>query len=219
MTAEESQIREKFEALSDGIRNKKIGIAVNAASFAYTGLTVGGPIGAAVGAALGTLIGLWGMRGYRQSVYAELEAAGMISRPRTRYRSIWDRYISEEPGFLRYPGGEAVGYAVIEVLTDRYPRRTQQEIDAEAYAIVKTFAQFRRNNPDVPIEIAAEVILLMNGIRRNAQTGNYEPFTLEFPEEPPPVEQPPAAEPLSQRKIAWGLAAAALVILALRSRK
>ncbi|KKN15018.1 hypothetical protein LCGC14_0990200 [marine sediment metagenome] len=219
MTEEQSQARAQFEALSEGIRNKKIGIAVNAASFAYTGFTVGGPIGAGVGAALGTLIGLWGMKSYRERVYAELEAAGMISRPRTRYRSIWDRYISEEPGFLRYPGGEAVGYAVIEVLTDQYPTMSEQEISAEAYAIVKVFHQFRRSNPDVPIEIAAEVILLMNGIRRNPQTGNYEPFTLEFPEEPPPVEQPPAAEPLSETKIAWGLAAAALAILAFRSRK
>ena len=219
MTPEESQIREKFEALSEGIRNKKIGIAVNAASFAYTGFTIGGPIGAGVGAALGTLIGLWGMKGYRQRVYAELEAAGMISRRRTRHRSIWERYVSEEPGFLRYPGGEAVGYAVIEVLTSQFPGMSQEKLNAEAYAAVKTFARFRRSNPDVPIEIAAEVILLMNGIRRNAQTGNYEAFTLEFPEEPPPVEQPTAAEPLSETKIAWGLAVAALAILALTRRK
>jgi hypothetical protein len=136
---------------------------------------------------------------------------------------VWSRYVSDTPAFFRYPHSEVVGDAVIEVLTDQYPRMTEQDINAAAYRVVKTFAQFQRNNPDVPIEIAGEVILLLNEIRRNPQTGNYERFNLEFPEEPGPVERPPGAEtlakPLSETTIAWGLAAAALVILALRRTK
>lgn len=220
---EAEQRRATFEALSDGMRNKKIGIAVNAATFAYTGFTIGGPIGAGVGAALGTLIGLWGLKSYRTRVYAELEAAGMVSRPRFRSRSVWDRYISDTPGFFRYPHSEVVGDAVIEILTRQYPGMSQDDVNAAAYRVVKTFDTFRRNNPDVPVEIVAEVILLLNGIRRNPQTGNYERFILEFPEDPPSGERPPSGEtfakPLSETKIAWGLAAAALIILAFRRKK
>lgn len=216
---EAEQTRAAFEALSDGARNRKIGIAISAASGAYTGFTIGGPVGAAIGGALGVLSGLWGLKSYRERAYAELEAAGMVSRPRLRSRSLLDRYISDMPGFFRYPHSELVGDAVIEVLAKQYPGMTEQEINASAYTVVKTFDRFRRDNPDVPIEIAAEVILLMHEVRRNAQTGTYERFTLELPEERPPVDYPPAAEPLKDVHIAWGLAAAALIIFAFRKKK
>jgi len=216
---EESETRAQFEALSDGMRNKKIGIAVNAASYAYTGFTVGGPVGAAVGGALGVLIGLWGLKGYRARAYAELEAAGVVSiKKRPRSRSIMDRQISNVPSIREFPHSRAVSYAVMEVLSEKYPRMSDEDIYAETYAIVKTFDQFRRNNPDVPIEICAEVILLLNGIRRNPQTGDYESFELEFPEEPPP-DYTPVAEPLNETKLAWWLAAAALLIFAFRRKK
>jgi len=219
MTAEESQGRAQFEALSDGMRNKKIGIAVNTASFAYTGFTVGGPVGAAVGAALGVLTGLWGLKSYRARVYEELRASGVVSKRRQKFRSVMDRHISDTPSIREFPRSRAVSYAVIDVLSAKYPRMSDEDINAEAYAIVKTFDEFRRNNPDVPIEIAAEVILLVNGIRLNAQTGDYESFVLEFPEEPPPMDYPPEAEPLNETKLAWGLAAAALLIFAFRRKK
>lgn len=216
---EESETRAQFEALSDGVRNKKIGIAVNAASFAYTGFTVGGPVGAAVGGALGVLTGLWGLKNYRARVYAELEVAGMVEKRPTRYRSVMYRQISNVPSIREFPHSRAVSYAVMEVLSEKYPQMSDEDIGAQTYAIVKTFDEFRRNNPDVPIEIAAEVILLLNGIRRNAQTGDYESFVLEFPEEPPPIDYPPAAEPLNETKLAWWLAAAALLIFAFRRKK
>lgn len=216
---EESETRAQFEALSDGARNKKIGIAISAASWAYTGFTVGGPIGAAVGGALGVLTGLWGLKSYRARVYAELEAAGMVSRPRTRSRSVMDRHISDTPSIREFPHSRAVSYAVVEVLSEKYPRMSDEDINAETYAIVKTFDEFRRNNPDVPIEVCAEVILLLNGIRRNVETGDYESFILEFPEEePPPAFYPDAAEPLNQTKLAWWLAAAALIIFLFRRK-
>lgn len=216
---EAQQKRAAFEALSDGARNRKIGIAISAASGAYTGFSIGGPVGAAIGGALGVLTGLWGLKSYRERAYAELEAAGLVSRPRFRSRSLLSRYISDTPGFFRYPHSELIGDAVIQVLTDQYPGMTVQDINASAYAVVKTFDQFRRDNPDVPVEIAAEVILLMHEVRQNPQTGMYERFTLQFPEEPPPVYYPPAAEPLKDVNIAWGLAAIALIIFALRTRK
>lgn len=216
---EESETRERFEALSDGVRNKKIGIAISAASGAYTGFTVGGPIGAAVGGALGVLTGLWGLKSYRAGVYAELQAAGLVSRPRTRTRSVMDRHISDTPSIREFPHSRLVSYAVIDVLSEQYPLMSNEAINAEAYAIAKTFDEFRRNNPDVPIEIAAEVILLLNGIRRNAQTGAYETFVLEFPEEPPTVDYyPPPATERNDVKIAWWLAVAAIIIFALRRR-
>lgn len=218
MTEEETQARAAFEAFSDGKRNKKIGIAISAASWAYTGFKVGGPIGAGVGAALGVLAGYWGLKSYRARVYAELDAAGLVRKPRVRIRSILTYREVDLPMFWRYPHGEIVGDAVIEVMTQQYPNMSQEEINTEAYAVVKTFDQFRRNNPDVPIEIAAEVILLLNGIRRNAQTGDYERFELEFPEEPTAADYAPAAEPLNEVNIAWGLAAIALVIFAFRRK-
>lgn len=224
MTPEESQIRQQFEALSDGVRNKKIGIAVNTASGIYTGFTVGGPIGAAIGGALGLLTGLWGLSGYRKRVYAELEQMGAIRKPRTRIRSIMARRLSDDPAFLRYPHGEVVGDAVMEVLTQTYRRMTHEEIVAKAYLVVKTFHEFRRSNPDIPIEIAAEVILLLNGIRRNEVTGDYEVFELDFPEEPPIDYRYPADTNGDQQanrsvNIAWGLAGAALIVYLWRGRQ
>lgn len=217
---EESETRARFEEFSDGVRNKKIGLAISAASGAYTGFTVGGPIGAVIGGVLGVLTGLWGLKSYRAGVYAELEAAGMVSRPRTRSRSVMDRHISTVPSIREFPHSRLVSYAVIDVLSKQYPQMSDEEINAEAYAIVKTFDEFRRNSPDVPIEVCAEVILLLNGIRRNANTGDYETFVLEFPEEPPPPMDyyPPAAEPRNNVRIAWWLAAVALIIFALRKK-
>lgn len=219
MTADESAARQQFEALSDKTRNKYIGVAVNTASGIYTGFSLGGPIGAAVGGALGLLTGLWGLKSYRARVYAELDAAGQISRPRTRYRSIMERHISDDPAFLRYPHGAEVGFAVIEVLTSQFPRMSDEEVNKQAYAIVKTFDEFRRRNPDVPIEIAGEVILLLNGIRRNELTGEYETFTFEIPAEPPPIIPPAERKPVSQVNLAWGLAAVALIIFMFRRNK
>lgn len=224
---EREATRAQFEALSEGMRNKKIGIAVNAASGAYTGFSIGGPIGAAVGGALGTLIGYWGMKSYRARVYAELEAAGLVRKRRTDNRSTLYRMISGEPGFLRFPYSETVGYAVIDVLTEYNPGMSEQEINSEAYAVAKTFHEFRRNLPDIPLEIAAETILMLNGIRRNPETGEYEPFEFVFPEEEPPViytlptdREQEAKEALkSEVKIAWGLAGAAVFIYLMRGNK
>lgn len=226
---EREATRAQFEALSEGMRSKKIGIGVNAASGAYTGFTIGGPVGAAVGGALGVLIGYWGMKSYRARVYAELEAAGLIKKRRTMSRSTLYRLISGEPGFLRFPYSETVGYAVIDVLTKHNPEMSEQEINAEAYAVAKTFHEFRRNLPDIPLEIAAEVILTLNGIRRNPDTGEYEPFDFVIPEEQPPIyrlqtdrerEAEKAKEALkTEVKIAWGLAGAAVFIYLMRGNK
>lgn len=223
MTEAEAR-RAQFEALSDGMRNKKIGIAVNAASGAYTGFSIGGPIGAGIGAALGGLIGWWGMKTYRARVYAELEAAGLIKKRRTSGRSTLYRMISDEPGFLRFPHSETVGYAVIEVLEKYKPHMSQEEINREAYAVAKTFHEFRRELPDIPIEIGAEVILMLNGIRRNPDTGEYEQFEFELPEDEPVVVEPerritkPGGQ-IDTETLAWLLAGVVvLAVILQRSR-
>jgi len=221
MTEAEAR-RAQFEALSDGMRNKKIGIAVNAASGAYTGFSIGGPIGAGIGAALGGLIGYWSMKSYRARVYAELEAAGLIRKRRTSSRSTLYRMISDEPGFLRFPYSETVGYAVIAVLEKYKPGMSKEEINREAYAVAKTFHEFRRSLPDIPIEIAAETILMLNGIRRSPETGEYEPFELVFPEDEPVVEPEPITKPGGQidtETLAWLLAGVVvLAVILQRSR-
>lgn len=219
----ESVIRDHFEALSDDLRNRKIRIAVDTASTAYAGFQIGGPVGAAVGAGLGLLMGWWKYKSYREQVYDQYEAAGMVRRPRRRIRSIFYQD-PDDPGFYRYPHGQLVGDVVLEVMAANYPDITQAEITKMAYDMVKTFDQFRRDNPETPIEVAADVILLMNGIIRNPNTGIYEKFDLDaLLQEPLPTEQPPtaASKPLLQmdtKTLTW-IAAAVVVIAVIAQRK
>jgi len=219
MTEAEAR-RAQFEALSDGTRNKKIAIAVNTASAAYAGFTLGGPVGAAVGAGLGLLIGWWKYKSYREQVYDQYEAAGLVSRPRRRIRSILYQDPSD-PGFYRYPHGELVGDVVLEVMAENYPNMTEAGINEVAYDMVKTFHQFRRDNPDTPLEVAADVILFMNGIIRNPDTGIYGRFDLDAlleaatpPEQPVEPETPARklAGQIDSKTVVWLLAA--VVVLA-----
>jgi len=214
------QIREDFEALRDDLRNKKIGIAVNAASGAYTGFSIGGPVGAAIGGALGSLIGYWSYKSYRAEVYAMYEAAGLLRRPHRRIRSIFYQDPSD-PAFVRYPHAELVGDVVLDILKTTKPEMTQEQMNKEAYAIVRTFDVFRRENPDIPLELAADVILMMHGIMRNPQSGAYEKVELAPEPEPPPDGFPGDGEPgkqIDEVTIAWALAGLAFFIYLLRRK-
>jgi hypothetical protein len=219
------QIRENFEALRDDLRNKKIGIATNSASAAYLGFSIGGPVGAAIGGALGTLIGYWSYKSYRSQVYAAYAEAGLVRRPKRRIRSIFYQDPSD-PAFVRYPHSELVGDVVLEVLTSQNPWMPQSEVNKAAYDIVRTFDVFRRDNPDIPIELAAEVILMVNGIMRNPETGAYEKVEIQDKPEPLPDVMPdrtPDRTPDKRQSpnavaIAWALAGVAVFIYLLRGR-
>jgi len=222
---ERTLARQQFEALSDELRNRKIGIAVKTASTAYAGFSIAGPIGAAVGGALGLLVGFWGYGSYRGRVYAEYEAAGLLKRPHIGVRSVWASAIRDDPAFLRFPYAALVGDVVLDVLEANTSDMSEAEVEAEAYAIVETFHQFRRDNPDIPVELAAEVILLMNDIMRDPATGEY--TIVEFQEPPPvepplivePPERPQPGEPLNEVRLAWGLAAGAMFIYLVRRKE
>lgn len=216
------QIRENFEALRDDLRYSKIKIGVSAATGLYYGAQAGGPVGAAIGVVAGTLIGYWQHKAYRAQVYAMYEAAGLVRKPRRRIRSIFYQDPSD-PAFYRYPHAELVGDVVLEVMKWTKPEMTQAEINREAYAIVRTFDIFRRENPDIPVELAADVILMLNGIMRNPQSGMYEEFVMEEKPEPLPDVLPDVTpdkrQPVSEVAIAWALAGVVFFIYLLRGRK
>lgn len=212
--------RKMFEAYGGTVQSMKAAAGMGAVSGALVGAKAGIP-GAIIGAALGALSGFWKGKAYRTRAYAQLDALGLLRKPRFRYRSV--TYLrNQEFVFMRYPYAEQTALVIVPILQGHYPHMTVQELTKVGQASQVALIKFRQQNSDVPLALAAETILAYYGILRNAAGvydlaykpepgAHYHPppeHIPSIPSEPPPIAD---SKRTSYLWIAAGVVAAFLI--------
>ena len=182
---EELSARQVFESYGADIQSMRIKTGMAAVTGALAGSKAGIP-GIVIGAALGALAAYWKGKAYRTRVYAELDAMGLLRKPRIKYRG--STYLrNQDFVFLRYPYAETTALVIVPILQKHYPDLTVQELTEIGQNAQRALIKFRQANQDVPLSLAAEVILAYYGVMRNAQ-GVYD---LAYEPEPDSHYQPP----------------------------
>lgn len=190
--------RQLFERYAADVQSVKIGTGIGAVTGALAGSKAGIP-GVVIGAALGALAGYWQGKANRTRVYAELDAAGLLESPRIRRRDVWSLHNARFV-FVRLPYAELTALVIVPVLQKHYPGMTDAELTAIGRNSQSALLRFRRENPDIPIGLAAETILAYHGIIRNA-AGVYDLLMPPTPGEhyqPPPPGHTPTIPPPPQ---------------------
>ena len=184
--SDDTAARRAFEQYTGGAQSSKVQIAMGAIGGAIAGIK-GGPPGIFIGALLGTLGGFWRSKSYRLQVYAQLDAMGLIRKRRTRYRGVWTGRNSQFV-FTRYPYADLTALVIVPLLQEHYPNLSVAELTRTGQDSQRALIKFRQENPDMPISLAAEIILAYYGIIRN-QSGVFalavEPATGEQYQTPP----------------------------------
>lgn len=181
------ETRNVFETYATDLQGKKISIAISGVTTALAGAQAGGIPGAAIGFVVGTLTSFWRRKAYRQQVYAQMDAAGLLKRPRTARRGVL-ALRNEKYVFVRYPYAEQTALVIIPILEEHYPDLSEAEKTNIGQNAQKALILFRREYPDVPLSVAAEAVLAYYGIIRNA-SGVYDVFQRPTPGQG--YEQPP----------------------------
>lgn len=227
--AEKAIIRQAFEAYSDGQRNASIKGAISTAAMTYKAVSAAGPVGLLV-IPVGMLSSYWSKKAYRTQAYAYFEMMGWV-RPRPPSRDIWTSYLRDDlfsrRSFGRGCPGE-VAYAVVEILHENDPALTTEQLEQIGQNAKTTFTRLAAVLPDVPEEVAADVVLAAHGIYRQPSNGYvYEPppengFIYEPLEPPPDEDDLPPEDDEDKPKDAytdWLYAAAGLAVAFLISRR
>ncbi len=218
-SAEVLEARRIFEGYGATIQSMKVQTGISAISGALAGSTAGIP-GAVIGAAIGALAGYWKSKSVRTRVYAQLDAMGLLKKPRVRYRGTFELHNSKFV-FLRLPYAEQTALIIVPILQRHYPDMTDVQLTQRGQAAQRALIQFMREHRDIPLALAVEVILLYFGIARDA-LGEYDLIRPPLPGEhylPPPgyvaEHAPPAAaeDPKPNYLLYAGLAVGGVLLL------
>jgi len=182
----ETKARARWEQLTGGTRDIRFNTATGAISGALAGASAGPP-GIIVGAALGALAGLWRGKAYREMAYAEMDAMGVLRKTRTSFRSI--RYMQPDDFvFIRLPYANLTAYVIAPLLQEAYPDMSKMEIANTARASQRTLIDFHEKYPDVPITLAADIVLAYYNIIRD-ESGEYAVIEGDKKEYIPPIHE------------------------------
>lgn len=162
--------RNIFESYGGTVQSIKIQAGIGAISGSLTGLKAG-PVGAFVGAALGALAGYWRGKAYREQAYAQLDAMGLLERPRFMRRDVVSM-LGKKFTFMRYPYGEQTALVILPLLQKYFPEMTDADLNTIGTNTQRTLRRFRADHPDIPLALAAEAVLAYYGVLRNA-VGEY----------------------------------------------
>lgn len=187
-TPQDDAALQKFESYRAGLKMQKIGVGIGAITGALAG-SKGGIPGIAVGAVLGTLSGFWRYKAYREQAYALMKSAGLIRKRQLYRRDVWSIRL-QTFAFLRLPYAELTAWRIVPILQAHYPDMTDRQLQQIGADSQRALIKFRRENPDIPIELAADAILAWHGILRDA-AGNYDLVTVEPRYRPPDVAHIP----------------------------
>lgn len=183
--------RQIFESYGADVQSMKVQAGIGAVQGALVGSKAGIP-GAFIGAVLGALAGFWKGKAYRERVYAQLDALGLLRKPRIRDRGVLAMK-NQDFVFMRYPYAEQTALIIVPILQKHY-QLTVQELTKIGQASQVALIRFRKQNSDVPLALAAEAILAYYGIIRNAQGVYdlaYKPGYGEHYQPPPPLQHMP----------------------------
>lgn len=158
--------RRIFESYGADLQSMKVQTGIGAVTGALAGGKMGVP-GVVIGSALGALAGYWKGKTYRNKIYAQLDAAGVLEGPRIARRSVLNLRNAQFV-FLRYPYAELTALVIVPLLQKYYPYMTVSDLTVIGQNAQRTLLHFRRENPDAPIALAADVILAYYGIMKNA---------------------------------------------------
>jgi len=182
----EDAIRKAFEEYSDQQRSIMIQSAIGTAATSIQAIASAGPIALAITIPVGILTTYWKKKAYRDQAYAYWDSMGIIKKPKRQYRSVMYAYFSDQQGW-RYPYGEILADVIVEILAEEYPDLTESELGKIGLDSLKTLHEVRKAFPEVPVEMAAEVILESYGIHKlptgeyHYQEGEYSPWGHNFP--------------------------------------
>ncbi len=192
--------RAQFEMYRAGKQSSTVQTGIAVVGGAYTGFTAGGPPGAVIGAALSALASYWKSKAKRQVVYAQMDAVGLLRKPRVRYRSAEYSYNTRFV-FVRYPYAEQTATIIVPILQKYYPTMSDSQLHKAGTTAQLALIELRKQHKDIPLSLAAEAVLAFNGIARNA-AGEYDLITQPTPGvhyTPPPVihygNEPPHTPP------------------------
>ena len=205
--------RQIFESYGADLQSLKIKAGIGAVTGALTGLKAG-PAGVFVGAALGALAVYWKGKAYRMQVYAQLDALGLLRRPTHRYRDV-TALARRKFAFLRYPYGEQTALIILPLLQKYYPDMTDAELTEIGTNVQKALLQFRRQNQDIPIALAAEGVLAFFGVVRNA-AGEYDLIAEARAVEhyqPPAISPPPPGAKKKPSKLIYYIISAIILLM------
>lgn len=217
---ENVRARQLFEEYGVDVQSMKIKASIGAVTGALAGGSKAGIPGAVIGAAIGALTSYWKSKAYRNQVYAQLDAMGLLRRPRVRYRGA-TALRNAKFVFVRLPFAEQTALIIVPLLQKYYPNMTDAQLTNAGQNSQRALILFRQSYPDVPLALAAEAVLAYYGITRNA-AGQYDLFAKpspgqsylqpprpvitpsadevpEVPDLPPPITPPPEGE----RKRPW----------------
>lgn len=199
--------RNIFESYGGTVQSIKIQTGIGAISGSLTGLKAG-PVGAFVGAALGALAGYWRGKAYREQAYAQLDAMGLLERPRFMRRDTISM-LEQKFTFMRYPYGEQTALVILPLLQKHFPEMTDAELTEIGTNTQRTLRKFRADHPDIPLALAAEAVLAYYGVIRDLAGEYYldpEARTGEDYISPPvrlslsPALSPPISPPVDRKK-------------------
>ena len=195
---DDSAIQARFEQLAPGIQASDISVAISAASWAAAGAKVAGPYGAAAGAVVGALIGFWNKKAYREQAYAQMKAEGLLQTRSLSKRGVLDLHLNTY-SFARLPYSNLTALVIVPILKKNHPDMSEEDLRAAGRGTQRSLIAFRKEYPDIPIELAAEVVLAYYGIIREpgqdyALASKPKPGE---PYKPPPIRPPSVSPPVS----------------------
>lgn len=226
MSAESLEARRVFEMYGTSIQSAKVQTGIGVVTGALAGSKAGLP-GVVIGAAVGAVAGYWKSKAARTRVYAQLDAMGLLKRPRIRYRTTWALH-NKKFVFTRLPYAEQTALIIVPILQTHYPAMTDSELTRIGQASQRALITFRKENKDIPLALAVEVILAYYGIGRNA-AGEYDlviaptpgthyaPPPIQAPTLPPPPHDTPEDDRTAQPNY-WLYAAGAVGLILLARR-